>query len=65
MIEGGSKPEDRLALGLRLAAGRRPDEGEMRVLLDEPADSADVLPEPSEGSGAVAGSGCKALLTRR
>ena len=33
MKEGGQKPEDRLALGLRLAAGRRPDEGEKRVLL--------------------------------
>ena len=32
--EGGTKPEDRLALGLRLAAGRRPDDGEKRLLLD-------------------------------
>ena len=31
--EGGTKPEDRIALGLRLAAGRRPDENETQVLL--------------------------------
>jgi len=31
--EGGSKPEDRIALGLRLAAGRRPDEEETQMLL--------------------------------
>ena len=30
---GGTKPEDRIALGLRLAAGRQPDEGETQVLL--------------------------------
>ena len=35
MTEGGSKPEDRLALGLRLAAGRRPDERDTRLLLDD------------------------------
>jgi hypothetical protein len=32
--EGGTKPEDRLALGLRLAAGRPPDDSEKRLLLD-------------------------------
>jgi hypothetical protein len=32
--EGGTKPEDRLALGLRLAAGRRPDESEKRLLME-------------------------------
>ena len=31
---GGAKPEDRLAYGLRLATGRRPDEIEKRLLLD-------------------------------
>ncbi|MEW5977409.1 MAG: DUF1553 domain-containing protein [Acidobacteriota bacterium] len=31
--EGGSKPEDRIALGFRLTAGRAPDEHEMSVLL--------------------------------
>jgi hypothetical protein len=31
--DGGSKPEDRIALGLRLAAGRRPDANETQVLL--------------------------------
>jgi len=31
--DGGAKPEDRIALGLRLAAGRRPDENETQVLL--------------------------------
>ena len=31
--EGGTRPEDRLALGLRLAAGRSPDEGEGRILI--------------------------------
>jgi len=31
--EGGTRPEDRIALGLRLAAGRQPDEGETQVLL--------------------------------
>jgi hypothetical protein len=31
--EGGTKPEDRIALGLRLAAGRRPDANETQVLL--------------------------------
>ena len=34
MTEGGSKPEDRLALGLRLAAGRVPMTSETRILLD-------------------------------
>jgi hypothetical protein len=34
MIEGGTKPEDRLAFGLRLAAGRSPDEADKRLLLD-------------------------------
>lgn len=34
LTEGGSKAEERLAFGLRLAAGRRPDEAEMRVLLN-------------------------------
>ena len=34
MTEGGSKPEDRLAFGLRLATGRRPDESETRLLRD-------------------------------
>jgi hypothetical protein len=33
MMEGGNKPEDRLTLGLRLAAGRGPDDIEKRVLL--------------------------------
>jgi hypothetical protein len=33
MNEGGIKPEDRIALGLRLTAGRRPDEDETQVLL--------------------------------
>ena len=32
--EGGMRPEDRIALGLRLAAGRPPDEIERGVLLD-------------------------------
>ena len=31
--DGGAKPEDRIALGLRLAAGRRPDANETQVLL--------------------------------
>jgi hypothetical protein len=31
--EGGTKPEDRLAFGLRLVAGRRPDDSEKRLLL--------------------------------
>ena len=31
--DGGAKPEDRIALGLRLAAGRRPDATETQVLL--------------------------------
>jgi hypothetical protein len=31
--EGGTKPEERIALGLRLAAGRLPDENERQVLL--------------------------------
>jgi len=31
--DGGSKPGDRIALGLRLAAGRRPDANETQVLL--------------------------------
>ena len=34
LAEGGAKPEDRLAFGLRLAAGRAPDAGEKRLLLD-------------------------------
>jgi hypothetical protein len=34
MMEGGKQAEDRLAFGLRLAAGRRPDDVEKRVLLD-------------------------------
>ena len=33
LSEGGAKPEERITLGLRLAAGRRPDESEQRVLL--------------------------------
>jgi hypothetical protein len=33
LSKGGTKPEDRIALGLRLAAGRRPDENETQVLL--------------------------------
>ncbi|MCI0624428.1 MAG: DUF1553 domain-containing protein [Acidobacteria bacterium] len=33
LSEGGPKPEDRIALGLRLAAGRQPDENETQVLL--------------------------------
>ena len=33
MMEGGKQPEDRLAFGLRLAAGRQPDDVEKRVLL--------------------------------
>jgi len=31
--ESGPRPEDRIALGLRLAAGRRPDEDETQLLL--------------------------------
>jgi hypothetical protein len=34
MNEGGTNAEDRLTLGLRLAAGRRPDKTEKRLLLD-------------------------------
>jgi hypothetical protein len=34
LSEGGTNAEDRLAMGLRLAAGRRPDDSEMRLLLD-------------------------------
>ena len=34
MTAGGEKPESRLAYGLRLAAGRGPDEIEKRLLLD-------------------------------
>jgi Protein of unknown function (DUF1553)/Protein of unknown function (DUF1549)/Concanavalin A-like lectin/glucanases superfamily/Planctomycete cytochrome C len=33
LSEGGARPEDRIALGLRLAAGRQPDEDEMQLLL--------------------------------
>ena len=33
LIEGGASPEDRVALGFRLAAGRPPDESERQVLL--------------------------------
>ena len=33
LSEGGTKPEERIALGLRLAAGRRPDENETQLLL--------------------------------
>jgi hypothetical protein len=33
LSEGGTSPEDRITLGLRLAAGRRPDETERQVLL--------------------------------
>jgi hypothetical protein len=32
--EGGPNPEDRIAFGWRLAAGRAPDDGEKRLLLD-------------------------------
>jgi hypothetical protein len=32
--EGGTKPEDRVAFGLRLVAGRQPDDSERRLLLD-------------------------------
>jgi hypothetical protein len=32
--EGGTKPEDRVAFGLRLVAGRWPDDSERRLLLD-------------------------------
>src|SRR5262245_21652202 len=31
--EGGSNPEDRIALGMSLASGRRPDESETKLLL--------------------------------
>jgi hypothetical protein len=34
LSEGGARPEDRIALGFRLAAGRPPDEIERDVLLD-------------------------------
>ena len=34
LTQGGAKPEDRLALGLRLAAGRQPDAAEKRLLAD-------------------------------
>jgi hypothetical protein len=34
LIEGGAKPEDRIARGFRLAAGRVPDESERQVLLN-------------------------------
>jgi hypothetical protein len=34
MLEGGRKPEDRLAFGFRVAAGRLPDAAEQRLLLD-------------------------------
>jgi hypothetical protein len=34
LIEGGAKPEDRLALGFRLAAGRQPDDTVKRLLKD-------------------------------
>ena len=33
MIEGGPKPEDRIALGFRLAAARLPDDTEKRLLM--------------------------------
>src|SRR4030095_8712629 len=32
--EGGTRPEDRLAFGLLLAAGRRPDDSEKRLLME-------------------------------
>jgi hypothetical protein len=34
LTEGGSNPEDRLAFGLRLSAGRLPDASEKHLLLD-------------------------------
>jgi hypothetical protein len=54
--EGGNKPEDRIVLGFRLAAGRVPDESERRVLLNSletqlayfrnnPAAASDLLAE--------------------
>jgi hypothetical protein len=35
LSEGGTKPDERIALGLRLAAGRPPDENEKQVLLGD------------------------------
>ncbi len=34
LTEGGTKPEDRLAFGMLLAVGRRPDDSEKRLLSD-------------------------------
>ena len=62
--EGGTKPEDRLAFGLRLAAGRRPDDERKAPLAGQLADTARVFPGPSAGSSAAAGGGCKAAMTR-
>ncbi len=55
LSEGGTKPEDRIALGLRLAAGRPPDESERQVLLGNLQITARVFPRPSAGGNAAAG----------
>ena len=43
MNEGGTKPEERLALGLRLAAGRRPDANETQRAAGESADHSSSI----------------------
>ena len=64
LSEGGTKPEDRLALGLRLAAGRRPDDERKAPPAGQSADAARVFPGPSAGSSAAAGSRRKAATIR-
>jgi hypothetical protein len=54
--EGGARPEDRLAMGFRLAAGRLPDETERRVLmgnLQAQLDYFQTHPEAAAGLLAV------------
>ena len=60
LSEGGTKPEDRIALGLRLAAGRPPDENERQVLLGNLQTQLEYFHRPSAGGNATAGRGCQA-----
>src|SRR4030095_12210154 len=57
--EGGTKPEDRLALGLRLAAGRRPDESEKRLLVQNLQIQLEYFRGHPEGAGRLLAVGAK------
>jgi len=63
--EGGTKPEDRIALGLRLAAGRAPDEKEAQVLLGNLQSQLEYFQGHPQEAAQLLGVGVKPSETRQ